>query len=65
MRKRIGKENTMNGELFFCLYYGGIYVLLGIIAYVLLSREFKKHVRDDDAAQDVVEEPAAPQDPTE
>lgn len=55
----------MNGELFFCLYYGGIYVLLGIIAYVLLSREFKKHVRDDDAAQDVVEEPAAPQDPTE
>ena len=54
----------MNGELFFCIYYGGIYVLLGVIAYVLLSREFKKHLNDD-APPEVNEEAANPQDTTE
>ncbi len=55
----------MNGELFFCIYYGGIYVLLGIIAYVLLSREFKKFLVDDDPPAEVKEETAPPQDQVE
>lgn len=32
----------MNGELFFVFYYGGVLVVLGIFAQIMLNREFKK-----------------------
>lgn len=36
----------MNGELFFVLYFGGIFVVLGIFAQFILSREFKKNRKE-------------------